>query len=226
MRIFFEGYLWRFDISWNSWTFSWWIRCTWSIEILLSLSRRRILSRSCCSTWASYYGIRTCRKCACYLSSSCCTMYSRVLSQQRCRFVRLLSYSDQREKQKFFFFLIVEDLPYTKVPLHTVIKLTPMAYGCFMECIPLPVEAVNTHRPKPKVWRRFLCCCCCCFFIIRLFSFRIVKLIGQLKMLSLNSMHRNVVFERKQKLFIIVAERKFKLVMQMEIVFNVMIVSV
>ncbi len=26
-----------------------------------------------------------------------------------------------------------------------------MAYGCLMECIPLPVEAVNTHRDKPKV---------------------------------------------------------------------------
>jgi 6-phosphofructo-2-kinase/fructose-2,6-biphosphatase 2 len=43
-----------------------------------------------------------------------------------------------------------EDLPYTKVPLHTVIKLTPMAYGCLMECIPLASEAVNTHREKPK----------------------------------------------------------------------------
>ncbi|CAF4218583.1 unnamed protein product [Rotaria sp. Silwood2] len=43
-----------------------------------------------------------------------------------------------------------EDLPYTKVPLHTVIKLTPMAYGCLMECIPLGTEAVNTHREKPK----------------------------------------------------------------------------
>ncbi|CAM4893646.1 unnamed protein product [Rotaria socialis] len=42
------------------------------------------------------------------------------------------------------------DLPYTKVPLHTVIKLTPMAYGCLMECIPLGTEAVNTHREKPK----------------------------------------------------------------------------
>ena len=46
-----------------------------------------------------------------------------------------------------------EDLPYTKVPLHTVIKLTPMAYGCLMEIIPLPIEAVNTHREKPKVSR-------------------------------------------------------------------------
>jgi broad specificity phosphatase PhoE len=43
-----------------------------------------------------------------------------------------------------------EDLPYTKVPLHTIIKLTPMAYGCLMERIPLPIEAVNTHRAKPK----------------------------------------------------------------------------
>lgn len=43
-----------------------------------------------------------------------------------------------------------EDLPYTKVPLHTVIKLTPVAYGCVMEIIPLSVEAVNTHRDKPK----------------------------------------------------------------------------
>ncbi|CAF3840962.1 unnamed protein product [Rotaria sordida] len=42
------------------------------------------------------------------------------------------------------------DLPYTKVPLHTVIKLTPMAYGCLMECIPLGTEAVNTHRERPK----------------------------------------------------------------------------
>ncbi|CAF4157092.1 unnamed protein product, partial [Rotaria sordida] len=32
----------------------------------------------------------------------------------------------------------------------TVIKLTPMAYGCMMESIPLSVEAVNTHRSKPK----------------------------------------------------------------------------
>ncbi|CAF1229598.1 unnamed protein product [Rotaria sordida] len=43
-----------------------------------------------------------------------------------------------------------EHLPYIKVPLHTVIKLTPMAYGCMMESIPLSVEAVNTHRSKPK----------------------------------------------------------------------------
>ncbi|CAF4045269.1 unnamed protein product [Rotaria sordida] len=43
-----------------------------------------------------------------------------------------------------------EHLPYIKVPLHTVIKLTPMAYGCMMGRIPLSVETVNTYRNKPK----------------------------------------------------------------------------
>ena len=45
----------------------------------------------------------------------------------------------------------IERLPYIKVPLHTVIKLTPMAYGCMMERIPLSIEGVNTQRSKPKV---------------------------------------------------------------------------
>lgn len=44
-----------------------------------------------------------------------------------------------------------EELPYLHVPLHTVIKLTPVAYGCRVEHIKLPVDAVNTHRPKPKI---------------------------------------------------------------------------
>ncbi|KFM62598.1 6-phosphofructo-2-kinase/fructose-2,6-bisphosphatase, partial [Stegodyphus mimosarum] len=44
-----------------------------------------------------------------------------------------------------------EELPYLRVPLHTVIKLTPVAYGCEKELFKLPVEAVDTHREKPKV---------------------------------------------------------------------------
>lgn len=44
-----------------------------------------------------------------------------------------------------------DELPYLKVPLHTVIKLSPMAYGCHVEYIKLNVDAVNTHREKPKV---------------------------------------------------------------------------
>ncbi|KAJ8370129.1 hypothetical protein SKAU_G00101570 [Synaphobranchus kaupii] len=41
------------------------------------------------------------------------------------------------------------ELPYLKCPLHTVLKLTPVAYGCKVESIYLHVEAVNTHRNKP-----------------------------------------------------------------------------
>jgi hypothetical protein len=46
---------------------------------------------------------------------------------------------------------VADQLPYLQVPLHTVIKLTPVAYGCLREDIPLGVEAVNTHRPRPPV---------------------------------------------------------------------------
>ncbi|KAI5709773.1 hypothetical protein M8J75_003132 [Diaphorina citri] len=44
-----------------------------------------------------------------------------------------------------------DELPYLQVPLHTIIKLTPVAYGCKMEMIKLPIDAVDTHRPKPKI---------------------------------------------------------------------------
>ncbi|KAG8912978.1 Fructose-2,6-bisphosphatase, partial [Tulasnella sp. 408] len=43
-----------------------------------------------------------------------------------------------------------EDLPYINIPLHTVIKLTPKAYGCDEERYKVPIQAVSTHRPKPK----------------------------------------------------------------------------
>ena len=42
-----------------------------------------------------------------------------------------------------------------KVPLHSIIKLTPIAYGCEVDDIQIPIEAVNTHRGKPAV--RFHC---------------------------------------------------------------------
>ncbi|XP_053656077.2 6-phosphofructo-2-kinase/fructose-2,6-bisphosphatase isoform X3 [Cherax quadricarinatus] len=44
-----------------------------------------------------------------------------------------------------------DELPYIEVPLHTVIKLTPVAYGCKEEYVPLHVPAVNTHRAKPEI---------------------------------------------------------------------------
>lgn len=50
----------------------------------------------------------------------------------------------------YFMGLSQEELPYIKVPLHTLIKLTPMAYGCEEERFPVPIPAVDTHRPKPS----------------------------------------------------------------------------
>uniref|UniRef100_H2YWM9 6-phosphofructo-2-kinase domain-containing protein n=3 Tax=Ciona savignyi TaxID=51511 RepID=H2YWM9_CIOSA len=43
-----------------------------------------------------------------------------------------------------------ERLPYLQCPLHTVMKLTPVAYGCKVESFPLGITAVDTHRPKPE----------------------------------------------------------------------------
>uniref|UniRef100_A0A665TVQ5 6-phosphofructo-2-kinase/fructose-2,6-bisphosphatase-like n=1 Tax=Echeneis naucrates TaxID=173247 RepID=A0A665TVQ5_ECHNA len=42
-----------------------------------------------------------------------------------------------------------DELPYLKCPLHTVLKLTPIAYGCKVESCFLNIGAVNTHREKP-----------------------------------------------------------------------------
>ncbi|KRY69726.1 6-phosphofructo-2-kinase/fructose-2,6-bisphosphatase, partial [Trichinella pseudospiralis] len=44
-----------------------------------------------------------------------------------------------------------EEMPYLRVPLHSVVKLTPIAYGCQMELIQFDIEAVDTHRDKPAV---------------------------------------------------------------------------
>ncbi|XP_078066174.1 6-phosphofructo-2-kinase/fructose-2,6-bisphosphatase 4 isoform X2 [Mustelus asterias] len=50
----------------------------------------------------------------------------------------------------YFLDKTAEELPYLKCPLHTVLKLTPVAYGCKVESIFLNIEAVNTHREKPE----------------------------------------------------------------------------
>lgn len=42
-----------------------------------------------------------------------------------------------------------DELPYIKIPLHTVIKLTPKAFGCEETRYTLPIEAVDTFRPRP-----------------------------------------------------------------------------
>ena len=47
--------------------------------------------------------------------------------------------------------LSTDELPWLEVPLHTIIKLTPVAFGCKIEYDKIPVPAVDTHRPKPPV---------------------------------------------------------------------------
>ncbi|XP_075525748.1 6-phosphofructo-2-kinase/fructose-2,6-biphosphatase isoform X2 [Dermacentor variabilis] len=44
-----------------------------------------------------------------------------------------------------------EELPYLRAPLHSIIKLTPTAYGCEMKKFSVPIAAVDTHRAKPSV---------------------------------------------------------------------------
>ena len=58
------------------------------------------------------------------------------------------SLSERNTKQNYF---STADLPYLKVPLHAILKLTPVAYGCEVKTIQIPVEAVNTHRERPAV---------------------------------------------------------------------------
>uniref|UniRef100_A0A671K6G0 6-phosphofructo-2-kinase/fructose-2,6-bisphosphatase-like n=2 Tax=Sinocyclocheilus anshuiensis TaxID=1608454 RepID=A0A671K6G0_9TELE len=49
-----------------------------------------------------------------------------------------------------------DDLPHLKCPLHTVLKLTPLAYGCKVESFYLNIQAVNTHRDRPTVSHKIL----------------------------------------------------------------------
>ncbi|KAI9309352.1 6-phosphofructo-2-kinase-domain-containing protein [Cunninghamella echinulata] len=42
-----------------------------------------------------------------------------------------------------------EDLPYIKIPLHTLIELTPKAYFCEEKFYKADIPAVDTHRAKP-----------------------------------------------------------------------------
>ncbi|KAG0209437.1 Fructose-2,6-bisphosphatase [Mortierella sp. GBA30] len=55
----------------------------------------------------------------------------------RCLYAYFMNYSHER-------------LPYIKIPLHTVIQLTPGPYACEEKRFKVDIEAVDTHRPKPK----------------------------------------------------------------------------
>lgn len=54
----------------------------------------------------------------------------------------------------YFMELPQEELPYINVPLHTLIRISPRAYGCEEERYPLGIAAVDTHRPKPSKFRK------------------------------------------------------------------------
>eukprot|EP00835_Amoeboradix_gromovi_P004589 NODE_366_length_10082_cov_0.124211.p8 type:complete len:114 gc:universal NODE_366_length_10082_cov_0.124211:7252-7593(+) len=41
-----------------------------------------------------------------------------------------------------------KDIPYIDIPLHTLISLTPKAYGCAEERISADIQAVNTYRAR------------------------------------------------------------------------------
>ncbi|KAI8586760.1 Fructose-2,6-bisphosphatase [Geranomyces variabilis] len=49
----------------------------------------------------------------------------------------------------YFLNYSLEELPYVKIPLHAVVKLTPKAYGCMEERYTVDVPAVDTHRSMP-----------------------------------------------------------------------------
>jgi 6-phosphofructo-2-kinase / fructose-2,6-biphosphatase 2 len=44
-----------------------------------------------------------------------------------------------------------EQLPYVKIPLHTILELRPKAYGCDVIYHSINVPAVDTHRDKPVI---------------------------------------------------------------------------
>ncbi|ORZ18153.1 fructose-2,6-bisphosphatase-like protein [Absidia repens] len=48
----------------------------------------------------------------------------------------------------YFMNLDHEQLPYARVPLHTLIELTPTAYHCEENYYKVDIEAVDTYRPK------------------------------------------------------------------------------
>ncbi|KAF9116501.1 Fructose-2,6-bisphosphatase [Mortierella sp. AM989] len=55
----------------------------------------------------------------------------------RCLYAYFMNYSTER-------------LPYIKIPLHTLIQITPGAYSCEERRFKVDIGAVDTHRPKPK----------------------------------------------------------------------------
>ena len=55
-----------------------------------------------------------------------------------------------RALYSYFMNLSHDELPYVAIPLHTIIKVTPKAYGCEEERFELDIPAVDTQRPRPR----------------------------------------------------------------------------
>ncbi|KAM3924362.1 6-phosphofructo-2-kinase/fructose-2,6-bisphosphatase 3 isoform 1-T1 [Leptodactylus fuscus] len=43
-----------------------------------------------------------------------------------------------------------DEMPYLRCPLHSMLKLTPVAYGCHVETVTFSIDAVNTHVDRPE----------------------------------------------------------------------------
>uniref|UniRef100_A0A6Q2Z6T8 6-phosphofructo-2-kinase/fructose-2,6-bisphosphatase 2 n=1 Tax=Esox lucius TaxID=8010 RepID=A0A6Q2Z6T8_ESOLU len=100
-------------------------------------------------TWSSR---ATCWSSVIRLSCAACwpTSWTKV---QVCEHKAYRALSAVTNTRVNFHFILshTDELPYLKCPLHTVLKLTPVAYGCKVEMFHLNVEAVNTHRDRPLV---------------------------------------------------------------------------
>ncbi|XP_069834921.1 6-phosphofructo-2-kinase/fructose-2,6-bisphosphatase 3 isoform X3 [Dendropsophus ebraccatus] len=47
-----------------------------------------------------------------------------------------------------------DEMPYLKCPLHSMLKLTPFAYGCHVETVTFSVDAVNTHVDRSEDFKK------------------------------------------------------------------------
>lgn len=92
---------------------------------MYDVTRGRVLPRCRCSAGASYYGIGTPGEHPYHWPSSYITL-------PVCRAVRRRVSGSPNPNFRYAYFhnLSQDELPYIKIPLHTVIKLTPKAYGC------------------------------------------------------------------------------------------------
>jgi len=106
---------------------------------IANISRWRVISWRCRPSRTSHNGARKAGKHLYYRASSHSTMPVSFITGLWADMNFFCSYA-------YFQNLSQEDLPYIKIPLHTVIKLTPKAYGC-------DEERWNNLLTNILVWR-------------------------------------------------------------------------